>query len=88
MFYRSKLIILKYNFLFLYIRMFFQTDVYSCGIVFCEILLGFHPLLAENEKATIDNIINGKIVELPNWVPTEIKELVMNMMNVVCNKNK
>ncbi|KAA6401176.1 MAG: putative MAP kinase kinase family domain protein [Streblomastix strix] len=67
-------------------KMFFQTDVYSCGIVFCEILLGFHPLLAENEKATIDNIINGKIVELPNWVPTEIKELVMNMMNVDYSK--
>ncbi|KAA6400359.1 MAG: putative protein kinase,serine/threonine-protein kinase [Streblomastix strix] len=67
-------------------KMFFQTDIYSCGIVFCELLIGYHPLLTENEKATIENMTKGSTFELPIWVPTEIKELIMRMMNIDYNK--
>ncbi|KAA6383062.1 MAG: hypothetical protein EZS28_021410 [Streblomastix strix] len=62
--------------------MFFDTDIFALGIVIFECLTGIHPFLAENEQETTNNIRNGKQAQLPNWVPAEMKKIVMKMINI------
>ncbi|KAA6359226.1 MAG: putative CAMK family protein kinase, partial [Streblomastix strix] len=64
-------------------KMGFKADVYAVGVVICELLTGKHPFIAENEQTTISNIIEGKPVELPDFVPIEMKKIVLQMTNSV-----
>lgn len=61
----------------------FNADVYAVGIVICELLTGKHLFLMDTEFATIANIIEGKTVVLPDWVPPEMKKIILRMINSV-----
>ncbi|KAA6387724.1 MAG: putative NEK protein kinase, partial [Streblomastix strix] len=64
-------------------RMTYASDIFSFGIVLFELITGQHPFAfnTDNEQSIIDNIQKGDYQELPDWVPDEIKMIVMNMLS-------
>ncbi|KAA6379466.1 MAG: putative CAMK family protein kinase [Streblomastix strix] len=68
---------------FMWQKMSYSADIFALGVVICELLIGKHPFLAETESETIENIKNAKLSSLPDWIPIEMKSIVMNMMIVV-----
>ncbi|KAA6389260.1 MAG: putative NEK protein kinase [Streblomastix strix] len=66
-------------------RMTYASDIFSFGIVLFELITGQHPFAfnTDNEQSIIDNIQKGDYQELPDWVPNEMKKIVMNMLNNV-----
>ncbi|KAA6403887.1 MAG: putative protein kinase A catalytic subunit [Streblomastix strix] len=59
-----------------------STDIYSCGIITYEMLIGSHPFYAQSEQGIIDRIKGGDIQEMPYWVPDEMKKLLYTMLNL------
>ena len=41
-----------------------RADLFSCGVVMAEMILGYNPFLGETPEASRENICN---MELPNW---------------------
>ncbi|KAA6402974.1 MAG: putative CAMK family protein kinase [Streblomastix strix] len=62
-------------------KMYFSSDVYAVGIVITECLTGKHPLIGSNDQETISNIKQGRATKLPEWIPNELKDLLLRMMN-------
>ncbi|KAA6375572.1 MAG: putative serine/threonine-protein kinase Nek3 [Streblomastix strix] len=70
---------------FLQDKMFLESDIFSAGITFFEMLTGNHPFKKdeyENFETTLKKIKNGQSDQLPDWVPVDLKRIVMNMIHV------
>ncbi|KAA6369994.1 MAG: hypothetical protein EZS28_034479 [Streblomastix strix] len=58
-----------------------HSDMFSLGIVVCEMLTGKHPFDGGSDQATIQKIIRNDVAKLPSFVPKEMQELVTSMIN-------
>jgi hypothetical protein len=48
-------------------------------------LTGVHPYAGSTMNDTIENIKKGKmVVPLPDYIQGELKEMLLNMLNLVC----
>lgn len=56
-----------------------RTDVFSFGIVLFEMLEGQNPFLAEEQIATLYNVIN-KEIEFTREIPEELKKIVLKSL--------
>jgi serine/threonine protein kinase len=59
------------------------SDMYSLGIVVFELLTGIYPFAANSEQAIIEKIKKNEVSKLPSFVPKDLSELVVGMMNPV-----
>ncbi|KAA6380896.1 MAG: putative protein kinase [Streblomastix strix] len=60
-----------------------QSDMYSLGIVVFELLTGIHPFAADSEQAMINKIVKNEVAKIPQFVPRDLSELIIGMMNPV-----
>ncbi|KAA6384765.1 MAG: putative CAMK family protein kinase, partial [Streblomastix strix] len=60
-----------------------QSDIFAFGCVIFELLTGQHPFQGKSkqEHEMIENIKNGKVAQLPDWVSQGMKEIVMAMLS-------
>ncbi|KAA6368536.1 MAG: hypothetical protein EZS28_035937 [Streblomastix strix] len=60
-----------------------QSDIFAFGCVIFELLTGQHPFQGKSkqEHEMIENIKNGKVAQLPDWVSQGMKEIVMTMLS-------
>ncbi|KAA6382607.1 MAG: putative protein kinase, partial [Streblomastix strix] len=66
---------------FMFQKMDKHSDMFSLGIVVCEMLTGKHPFDGGSDQATIQKIIRNDVAKLPSFVPKEMLELVTSMIN-------
>ncbi|KAA6385510.1 MAG: hypothetical protein EZS28_018964 [Streblomastix strix] len=66
-------------------KMRIQSDIYSVGIMIYEMITGQHPFYRKEQQKqeTVAKIMAGETNKLPDWVPSDMRDIVMNMMNVV-----
>ncbi|KAA6375354.1 MAG: putative aurora kinase, partial [Streblomastix strix] len=63
-------------------RMAKEGDIWSLGIILIEIITGVYPFNDITEEETIENIINGKMKQLPQYVRGDLKEMILSMVNI------
>ncbi|KAA6376418.1 MAG: putative serine/threonine-protein kinase Nek4 [Streblomastix strix] len=63
-------------------RMDRSSDIFSLGVIIFQLITGHHPYEADSEEAMIDKIKKNKVLELPDWVSNQMKEVIKWMMNI------
>ncbi|KAA6394248.1 MAG: putative Serine/threonine-protein kinase Nek3 [Streblomastix strix] len=58
----------------------YAQDIFSVGIVAAELVTGKYPYESGTEQGTIERIKKGQASELPEFVPYEMKELIISML--------
>ncbi|KAA6354868.1 MAG: hypothetical protein EZS28_049605, partial [Streblomastix strix] len=64
-------------------KMDFGSDLYAVGICIYELITGKHPFAAKSQNEMIQRMKNEQPGNLPDYVPTELKELILSLLNVV-----
>ncbi|KAA6360370.1 MAG: hypothetical protein EZS28_044103, partial [Streblomastix strix] len=68
-------------------KMTFASDIWVLAVIVIEMLTGVHPYAGRTVNDTIENIKKGKmVVPLPDYIQGELKEMLMNMLNVDADK--
>ncbi|KAA6394418.1 MAG: putative protein serine/threonine kinase, partial [Streblomastix strix] len=68
-------------------RMIFASDIWVLAVIIIEMLTGVHPYAGSTMNDTIENIKKGKmVVPLPDYIQGELKEMLMNMLNIDADK--
>ncbi|KAA6369111.1 MAG: putative protein kinase, partial [Streblomastix strix] len=68
-------------------KMVFASDIWVLAVIVIEMLTGVHPYAGRTVNDTIENITKGKmVVPLPDFIQGELKEMLMNMLNVDADK--
>ncbi len=57
-----------------------RTDIWSIGVVFCEMLAGLHPFQSDNEGAVVYSILNEEPEPMTGDVPIELERIVSKAM--------
>ncbi|KAA6396604.1 MAG: putative MAP kinase kinase family domain protein [Streblomastix strix] len=63
-------------------KMTFQSDIWSLGVILVELLTGKHPYEGKTQDETMKNISSGRMAPLPADIKGEIKEMIVNMLNI------
>ncbi|KAA6361600.1 MAG: hypothetical protein EZS28_042873, partial [Streblomastix strix] len=61
----------------------YSTDTLAIGMVTTELLTGHHPFEGPNEQAMIEKFKSGQHSDLPEFVPKELKDLIIAMLSLV-----
>lgn len=59
-----------------------QSDIWSLGVIFFEMLTGQSPFKASNELETLDKVKNLELkfpASRKNWIPDDLKALILRM---------
>ncbi|KAA6383749.1 MAG: putative serine/threonine-protein kinase Nek4 [Streblomastix strix] len=64
-------------------KMYFSSDIFAVGVCIFELITGQHPFAADSEQKMINKIKNGESSNLPEYVPTELQEIINKMLNSV-----
>ncbi|KAA6373142.1 MAG: putative serine/threonine-protein kinase Nek4 [Streblomastix strix] len=64
-------------------KMYFSSDIFAVGICIFELITGQHPFAATSEQEMINKIKNGDSSKLPEYVPIEMRNLLLKMLNSV-----
>ncbi|KAA6373523.1 MAG: hypothetical protein EZS28_030950 [Streblomastix strix] len=68
-------------------KMTFASDIWVLAVIIIEMLTGVHPYAGRTQLETIENIKKGKmVVPLPDYIQGELKEMLMNMLNMDADK--
>ncbi|KAA6377056.1 MAG: putative serine/threonine-protein kinase Nek6 [Streblomastix strix] len=63
-------------------RMNFYSDIFSLGMIIFQLITGHHPYEADSEEAMIDKIKKNQVLQVPDWVSKQMKEVILSMMNI------
>ncbi|KAA6395823.1 MAG: putative nek protein kinase, partial [Streblomastix strix] len=64
-------------------KMIFASDIWVLAVIVIEMLTGVHPYAGRTQLETIENIKKGKmVVPLPDYIQGELKEMLLNMLNL------
>ncbi|KAA6385802.1 MAG: putative Serine/threonine-protein kinase Nek6 [Streblomastix strix] len=64
-------------------KMYFSSDIFAVGICIFELITGQHPFAADSEQEMINKIKNGDLSQLLEYIPNEMKILLLMMLNPV-----
>ncbi|KAA6362206.1 MAG: hypothetical protein EZS28_042267 [Streblomastix strix] len=64
-------------------KMYFSSDLFAVGVCIYELITGQHPFAASSNNEIIEKIKIGDFKALPYWVPVELKEIIIAMLNPV-----
>ncbi|KAA6386885.1 MAG: putative protein serine/threonine kinase, partial [Streblomastix strix] len=68
-------------------KMIFASDIWVLAVIIIEMLTGVHPYAGRTQLETIENIKKGKmVVPLPDYIQGELKEMLLNMLNLDADK--
>ncbi|KAA6377269.1 MAG: putative protein serine/threonine kinase [Streblomastix strix] len=67
-------------------KMTFASDIWVLAVIVIEMLTGVHPYAGKTVNDTIENIKKGKMVPLPDYIQGDLKDMLMNMLNVNADK--
>ncbi|KAA6385528.1 MAG: putative Serine/threonine-protein kinase Nek3 [Streblomastix strix] len=67
-------------------KMVFASDIWVLAVIVIEMLTGVHPFAGRNQFETIENIKNGKMVPLPDYIQGELKIMIIKMLNIEADK--
>ncbi|KAA6379532.1 MAG: putative protein serine/threonine kinase [Streblomastix strix] len=68
-------------------KMIFASDIWVLAVIVIEMLTGIHPYAGRTQLETIENIKKGKmVVPLPDYIQGELKEMLLNMLNLDADK--
>ncbi|KAA6368777.1 MAG: putative Serine/threonine-protein kinase Nek3, partial [Streblomastix strix] len=59
----------------------FSSDIFPIGIIAYELLTGHNPFEAETEHGTVEKIKKGQYSQIPSFVPREMNEMIVSMLN-------
>ncbi|KAA6399609.1 MAG: putative nek protein kinase [Streblomastix strix] len=62
-------------------KMTVMSDIWALGAIIFEMLLGKHPFEGETQMDTIENIKKGKFHPIPDFVPQELKLMIVAMLS-------
>ncbi|KAA6396727.1 MAG: putative NEK/NEK2 protein kinase, partial [Streblomastix strix] len=58
------------------------SDIWALGVIVVEMITSVHPFQGQTLDETIENIKNGRFKLLPDYVQSELKAMIINMINV------
>ncbi|KAA6342534.1 MAG: putative CBN-RSKN-1 protein [Streblomastix strix] len=64
-------------------KMIFASNIWTLAVIIIEMLTGVHPFAGRNQYETVENITKGKMISLPQFIQGELKDMLMNMLNMV-----
>ncbi|KAA6380543.1 MAG: putative Aurora kinase [Streblomastix strix] len=62
------------------------SDIFSLSVIIAELLIGHHPFIGKNDKDTIEKIQKSQFELLPDWIDSELKEILLQMIDIDSDK--
>ncbi|KAA6384510.1 MAG: putative serine/threonine-protein kinase Nek3, partial [Streblomastix strix] len=59
----------------------FASDIFSAGVIVLESLIGKNPFEGATIEETVNNIINGTIQPLPDYISSNLRDTLLSMLN-------
>lgn len=60
-----------------------ESDIWAVGVILTE-LISVHPFTEMSQAESESKIKNGEYAPLPDYVPGELKNMIVRMLDVVC----
>ncbi|KAA6385664.1 MAG: putative camp-dependent protein kinase [Streblomastix strix] len=67
-------------------KMTYASDIWSLGVIIIECLTGKHPFEGKTQEETIQNIKTGTMMNIPDYIPNELIEILLKMLDLIIRR--